>query len=185
MRNLINSTYITLDGVIEGPHLWPSIGDAGSQVSFGIQNDLLQSCDGVLMGRCTYESFAAAWSTRSGDSFSDRMNAMRKHVASSTLRAPSWNNTSVIDGDLVEAVRRMKAEPGKDIVQYGIGSVSFALMAHGLIDEFRLWIHPLILGAKGPRAPHFLDCVTTRFELVGARPLANGIVIATFKPHSG
>lgn len=91
----------------------------------------------------------------------------------------------MIDADLVETVRRMKAEPGKDIVQYGIGSVSFALMAHGLVDEFRLWIHPLILGAKGPRAPHFLDCVTTRFELAGARPLANGIVIATFKPHSG
>lgn len=78
-----------LDGVVEGPHLWPSIGDAGSQVSFEIQNDLLQSCDGVLMGRRTYESFAAAWPTRSGDSLSDRMNAMRKHVASSTLRAPT------------------------------------------------------------------------------------------------
>lgn len=71
MRKIINSTYITLDGAVEDPHLWPSLGDAGSEESFGIQMDLLNACDTILMGRRTYEIFASAWPTRSGDAMSD------------------------------------------------------------------------------------------------------------------
>jgi len=86
MREIINSTYITLDGAVEDPHLWPTLGEAAAEVSFEIQNDLLQACDALLMGRRTYESFAAVWPTRSGDSVSDRINAMKKYVASTTIR---------------------------------------------------------------------------------------------------
>ena len=181
MRRLINSTYVTLDGAIENPHLWPSLGDSASDVSFEIQYGLLVGCDAVLMGRRTYEAFAAAWPTRSGDPYSDRLNAMKKYVASSTLQDPKWNNTSVISKDLVGAVTRLKQEPGGTIVQYGIGQVSFTLLAHGLFDELRLWVHPLILGNGGPRLPHFRECPPAAFDLTESKTLPNGIAILTYR----
>ncbi len=180
MRRIVNSTYMTLDGAVENPHLWPSLGTQGSELSVGIQNKLLQECDAVLMGRKTYEAFAAVWPTRSGDSMSDRINSRRKYEVSSTLKSASWENTKVIGGDVVTEIAEMKRQPGKDIVQYGLGPVSFLLMENGLIDEFRLWVHPLILGRMGPKSPHFLDCAPARFELTGSRSLPNGIVILNY-----
>src|SRR5258708_18918649 len=142
MRKIINSTYITLDGAVENPHLWPSLGDSAKALSFDIQMELLNQCDAVLMGRRTYDVFAPAWSARSGNDMADRMNAIQKQVVSTTLRNPTWNNTQVIAADAVEKIRELKGRPGKDIVQYGLGQVSFALLEHGLVDEMRLWIHP-------------------------------------------
>jgi hypothetical protein len=85
MRKLINSTYISLDGVIEGPHLWPSLGRPGDERAGQIQEELALSCDAMLMGRRTYDGFAPVWQTRSGDPVSDHFNAMRKYVVSTTL----------------------------------------------------------------------------------------------------
>jgi dihydrofolate reductase len=180
MRKIINSTFITLDGAVENPHLWPTLGTAGAQVSFDIQNDLLQGCDLLLMGRRTYEAFAAVWPTRSGDSYSNRINAMPKLVASTTLRDPQWNNTTVIGDDLVDQLKRLKQQPGKDIVQYGLGRVSFTMMEHGLLDEIRLWVHPIILGRQGPTIPHFVECPPARLQLSGTRALPNGITISSY-----
>jgi len=181
MRKIINSTYMTLDGAVEDPHLWPSLGDAAKDVSFDIQMELLDACDVILMGRRTYESFAGAWPSRSGDRMSDSINAMRKEVVSTTLRDPSWNNTHVIDGDAVETIRALKSQPGKDIVQYGLGQLSFTMLEHGLLDEVRLWVHPIILGKNGPRTPHFLDCPPAQFELASSRALPSGTVILNYK----
>jgi dihydrofolate reductase len=181
MRKIINSTFITLDGAVENPHLWPSLGEAGSQASFDIQTELLSNCDAVLMGRRTYDSFAAAWPTRSGDPYSDRINAMRKYVVSTTLRKPTWNNTAVIAGNLVAEITRLKQQPGNDIVQYGIGQVSFTLLEHGLLDEIRLWVHPFILGRNGPKEPLFRDCVPTQLNLADSRTLPNGIAILNYE----
>ena len=86
MRNIINSTYVTLDGVIEGPHMWPSLGRPSDERAGQIQTDLLLSCDALLMGRRTYDGFAPIWPTRSGDPYSDHINAMPKHVVSTTLK---------------------------------------------------------------------------------------------------
>ncbi len=182
MRKIINSTYITLDGAVEDPHLWPSLGVEGAEESFDIQAELLNHCDAVLMGRRTYEGFVSVWPTRSGDVYSDRINAMEKFVVSSTLRNPTWNNTTVIARDLVAEVTRLKQQPGKDIVQYGIGQVSFMLLDHGLLDELRLWVHPLILGNKGPQVPHFRDCLPTQLNLVASRTLSKGIVLLRYHP---
>lgn len=181
MRKIINSTYITLDGAVEDPHLWPSLGDSAKAVSFDIQMELLDACDVILMGRRTYESFASAWPTRSGDRMSDGFNAMQKQVVSTTLRNPTWNNTHVIGADAVERIRALKKQSGKDIVQYGLGQVTFALLEHGLVDEVRLWVHPILLGKTGPQAPHFLNCPPAQFELVSSRALPNGIVIVNYK----
>ena len=98
MRKIINSTYISLDGVIEAPHLWPDT-EGSDPDGERIQTELLHSCDAVVMGRRTYEGFAPVWPTRSGDPYSDRINSMPKYVVSSTLKDPEWNNTTVIDGD--------------------------------------------------------------------------------------
>ena len=181
MRKIINSTYITVDGAVEGPHRWPSLGDAAKIESFGIQMDLLNACDVILMGRCTYETFSSAWPARSGDSMADRINAMRKRVVSTTLRNPPWNNTQVIGTDAIGKIRALKEQTGKDIVQYGLGQVSFTLLEHGLVDEVRLWVHPIILGKKGPQSPHFLNCPPAQFDLMSSRALPNGIVIMNYK----
>ena len=118
MSKIVNSTYISLDGVVENPHLWPALpagrGDTGDQ----IQVDLLQTSDAVVMGRRTYDGFAPVWPTRSGDPYSDRINTMPKYVVSSTLSDPEWANTTVIDGngDVTGEIRRLK-ESGQNLVQ--------------------------------------------------------------------
>ena len=144
MRKIINSTYISLDGVVELPHKWPTIERPNDGRGDQIQTDLLMACDAVLMGWRTYESFAPAWQSRSGDPLSDRMNAMSKYVVSTTLTDPDWANTTVISSDVVERVRELKTEPGQDIVQYGIGAVSTLLIKHGLLDEFAAVDPPVV-----------------------------------------
>src|SRR5918992_5686572 len=123
MRQLINSTYITLDGVVEGPHLWPALKRGTSAEHETIETDLIETCDIVVMGRRTYDVFAPAWSSRSGDRLSDRINTMRKLVVSTTLTDPEWNNTEVIASDVVERVHDLKGQHGGHIVQYGFGDV--------------------------------------------------------------
>ena len=182
MRKLINSTYITLDGVVEGPHLWPSLKRGTSNEGNTIQADLIETCDIVLMGRRTYEGFAPAWSSRSGDRVSDRINTMRKVVVSTTLTEPAWRNTEVIASDVVDRVRALKDEDGGHIVQYGFGDVSRLLLEHGLFDQLQLWIRPQLVGPSD--VSDFLSRPGTAatFDLVDTRVLSNGIVLATYTP---
>ena len=180
MRRIINSTYITLDGVIANPQTWPS-GRVSDEAGVTIQTELIQSCDALLMGRRTYEIFSAAWPSRSGDPISDRINSMKKYVVSSTLKTAAWNNTSIISGDPIDRITRLKQEPGQDIVQYGFGQLSFALMRHGLLDELRLWVHPFVLGRGGPEGLLYREAPTTMFNFVGSRSLKNGDVILTYQ----
>jgi dihydrofolate reductase len=181
MAKIINSTYITLDGVVEGPHLWPSLGRPGDERADQIQADLLLSCDVLLMGRRTYEGFAPVWPTRSGDPASDHINAMPKYVVSTTLTEPEWNNTRVIDGDVVARIRQLKEDSAKDIVQYGFGPVSRLLLEHGLLDELRLWFHPLILGRGAPSDLLFGPAPAVGFHLTDVTTLSNGIAILSYR----
>lgn len=179
MRRIINSTYISIDGVIENPQDWPSSRHEDDARGIQIQTDLLLGRDAVLMGRRTYEGFAQVWPTRS-DPYSEHINAMEKWVVSTTLTNPEWNNTSVIAEDVVDTIRARKEQPGKDIVQYGFGPVTRALLAHGLLDELRLWVHPFFVGRGGPQDLLFREGATTEMELVDATALASGIVILTY-----
>jgi dihydrofolate reductase len=181
MRKIINSTYISLDGVIEGPHLWPSLGRPSDERSGQIQTDLVLSCDALLMGRHTYDGFAPVWPTRSGDPVSDQFNAMAKYVVSTTLKDPEWNNTQVIAGDVAAEITRLKEAPGKNIVQYGFGAVSRLLLEHGLLDELRLWVHPLIVGAGRPSDLLFGAAPAVGFDLTDTTTLSNGIVILSYQ----
>ncbi|MGH7647216.1 MAG: dihydrofolate reductase family protein [Gemmatimonadaceae bacterium] len=180
MRKLINSTYITLDGVIKNPQDWPSLGsfsDAGTK----IQTELLHSCDAVLMGRETYVGFAAVWADRSGDPFTDHINAITKYVVSTTITDPRWATTTVIDRDPVGAVRALKERDGANIVQYGFGSIAHALMAAGLIDELRLWVHPFFVGADSAAEVISLPGSSGAFELDDVTRLDSGIVILSYQ----
>lgn len=179
MRKIVNSTYISLDGVIEAPHTWPPTGPEDPAATT-IQTELLLSCDVLIMGRRTYEGFAPVWPTRSGDPYSDRINAMRKYVVSSTLSDPEWHNTRVIAGDPIDEIRELKAEAGGDIVQYGFGRLSHALMEHGLLDELRLWVHPLFVGTHGPEGLIYRDGSAAAFELRDTTALKSGIVVLSY-----
>src|SRR5918993_4622901 len=148
MRQLINSTYITLDI--------------------------------VLMGRRTYDVFAPAWSSRSGDPYSDRINTMRKVVVSTTLTDPQWANTEVVAGDVVARVRDLKEEDGGHIVQYGFGDVSRLLLEHGLFDQFQLWIHPQLVGPSDASDLLYRPGTEATFDLVDSRALSNGIILVTY-----
>lgn len=181
MRNVINSTYVTLDGVIEGPHMWPSLGRPSDERAGQIQTDLLLSCDALLMGRRTYDGFAPIWPTRSGDPYSDHINAMPKHVVSTTLKDPEWKNTHVIGRDVVAEITRLKHADGGDIVQYGLGAVSRLLLEEGLLDELRLWVHPLILGHGSASDLLFGAAPAVGFHLTDTRTLSDGIVVLSYR----
>ena len=181
MRKIINSTYISLDGVVEQPHLWPTIDRPSDERGGQIQTELLLACEAILMGRRTYEGFAPVWQTRSGDPYSDRINTMPKYVVSTTLTDPDWANTTVISTGVVERVRELKSQPGQDIVQYGFGAVSTLLMKSGLLDELRLWIHPLFVGTGSTDDLLFPQGPPSQFELVDSTILESSMVILTYR----
>jgi dihydrofolate reductase len=181
MRKIINSTYISLDGVVEQPHRWPSIDRPSDARGDEIQTSLLMACDAVLMGRRTYESFAPVWQGRSGDPLSDRMNALPKYVVSTTLTDPEWANTTVISRDVAGRIRELKEEPGQDIVQYGFGAVSTLLLENGLLDELRLWIHPLFVGTGDTDDVLFPKGPPTQFVLTDSTILNGGTAILSYR----
>jgi dihydrofolate reductase len=128
----------------------------------------------------TYERFAKAWPQIEEGAYAERMNSLPKFVASTTLEEPLEWNATLIKGDVPEEVSRLKHQPGKDLVMYGSGELMHTLMGHGLIDEYRIWVHPLVLG-KGKRL--FRDDIgSSTLSLVDAKPLSSGVVILTYQP---
>jgi dihydrofolate reductase len=175
MRKIINSTYISIDGVIEGPHLWPSLGRPSDERADQIQTDLALSCDALLMGRHTYDGFAPVWPTRAGDPVSDQLNAMPKYVVSTTLKDPEWNNSTVIDGDVAEAVAELKRDVDGDILVNGSVQLVQTLMEHDLVDEYRLMVFPTILGAGKRLFGETSDAAALR--LVDAKPAGETLIL--------
>ncbi len=180
MRRIINTTYITLDGVVQDPHHWPSLGRPSDERATRIVTEQLLACDAVLMGRRTYDGFAPIWPTRSGDPYSDRINAMPKYVVSTTLEDPGWANTHVIAGDVVGALRALKESPGQDVIQYGFGPVSRLMLEHDLLDEVHLWVHPLILGRADGERP-FAGVRASSLALAEATALSDGQVVLSYR----
>ena len=179
MRKIINSIYVTLDGVIQDPQDWPALGSF-SDTGNTIQTDLLLGCDAVLMGRHTYDGFAPVWTSRSGDPYSDHMNAITKYVVSTTLTDPEWANTTVIDHDPIKVIRDLRQQQGADIVQYGFGLLAHALMAEGLLDELRLWVHPFFTGTGNAGELLYRAGSAGMFAHAGTTTLDSGIVVLTY-----
>ncbi|MDQ0093571.1 dihydrofolate reductase family protein [Paeniglutamicibacter psychrophenolicus] len=179
MRRIINSTYVTLDGIISNPQDWPALDDPDGEGT-GVQQELIDQCDAILLGKETYLSFAGVWRGQSGDPFTDRINAIPKHVVSTTLTQASWENSTIIGDDVPGAVAALKEEPGQDILTYGFGRLARMLMDHGLLDEIRLWIHPFFLG-PGPGSVFLHDqAPAARLLLRDSRAMANGTVIHSY-----
>lgn len=176
MRRIIVSTYATLDGVIESPGEWSL--DYFDEEAAKFASEQLFAADSLLLGRKTYQGFAEAWPSRTGD-FADRMNSMPKYVVSTTLEEPlEWNNSTLIAGDVAEEVTKLKQQPGQDILIYGTGRLAHTLLQHGLIDEHRLWVIPVIWGS-GERIFDGWDRAT--LDLVDTKVLPSGTVILSHK----
>jgi dihydrofolate reductase len=186
MRRIINSTYMSLDGVVQDPHLWTF--DYRDDAAQQFAHDQLFGCDALLMGRRTYEGFAGYWpGATDTDGSADRMNSLPKYVVSDSLTGPEWNNTTVISRAQFPArVRELKEQSGQDIVQYGYGPVTGTLLSGGLLDELRIWLHPLLVGGQKPDALlGGVDVDTTKFRLVDVRTYDSGLVILCLQPESG
>ncbi|RLP86749.1 MULTISPECIES: dihydrofolate reductase family protein [unclassified Micromonospora] len=182
MRKLINSTYITLDGVIENP-MWTA--PYFEEEAASLAGEQTNAADAMLMGRATYDGMSVAWPSMDENdptTGAAYFNNVKKYVASTTLTNPTWNNTEVLQGDLVEAVTKLKAQEGKDIIQYGYGSVTAQLVRAGLVDEVRFWIHPVLEG--GPSLTSPLTDFKASFELIDTRVHKNGVIIASYRPKT-
>jgi dihydrofolate reductase len=146
MGKLTVTCFITLDNVVEEPHLWS--GAFQSEDTGTYNQDVLMNADSMLLGRVTYDGFAAAWPSRSGDPFSEKFNAMPKYVASSSLERADWNNSTIVSGDLFDRVRALKQD--QNVLVWGSPSLVQSLMDEGLVDEYVLLVSPIVRG-KGIR----------------------------------
>ncbi|MGN9843296.1 dihydrofolate reductase family protein [Nonomuraea sp. H19] len=175
MRKIIESTFVTVDGVISSPQEWCSpYWDAEHSDYAG---KLLVSSDALLLGRVTYQSFAEVWPTRSGDAYTDRINSMPKYVASTTLKeAGAWNGT-LLQGDVATAVAELKRQPGEAILKFGTGELDRTLISNRLIDEFHFWTFPCVAGG-GDRLLDGLDL--THLDLLETTRFKSGIVVNTY-----
>jgi dihydrofolate reductase len=141
--------------------------------------DELMAADALLLGRVTYEGFAAAWPSREGE-FADKMNNMAKHVVSTTLKEAGWRNSRLIQSNVVEELRKLKTMGGADVLVAGNGKLVHTLMQHGLVDELRLMIFPVVLGS-GRKL--FIDGVDKiPMQLAEAKTVGDGVLTLVFHP---
>ncbi|HEY3036582.1 MAG TPA: dihydrofolate reductase family protein [Streptosporangiaceae bacterium] len=191
MGKLVVTEFISLDGIIEDPG-----GSEGSEHggwSFRhpapdgeqFKGDELRDSDVQLLGRVTYEGFAAAWPAMeeaTGD-YGKKMNAMPKVVVSTTLTEPTWNNTTIISGNVADEVARLKAQYDGDILVQGSATLVQTLAEHGLVDEYRLMVHPVVLGT-GKRL-FSGSAVGTDLQLAESRKVGPDVLLLVYRPASG
>lgn len=179
MRKLIVTEYVTLDGVMEEPGHWSF--QFWSEEAAKYKFDELFASDALLLGRVTYEGFAKAWpSMKDEQGFADRMNSMPKYVVSTTLSEGTWNNTQVIKENIVEEISRLKQQPGMDILVAGSAALLQTLMQHNLVDEYKLMVHPIVLGSGKRLFKDRADKLV--LQLVDTKVFSSGIVILTYRP---
>ena len=176
MRKLIESTLISLDGVIESPERWALFDEEAAQLSMRDLDDY----DAFIMGRVAYERLRAQWASVTGNPYIEKINAMPKYVASQSLTEVTWNAT-LLGPDIVGAVEELKGQPGKDLIKYGTSRLDGTLLRAHLIDELRLWIMPVVVGT-GQRLFEDIDTSSLHLQLADIRKLANDSVILTYLP---
>jgi dihydrofolate reductase len=186
MGRIVATEFVSLDGVMQAPgggeefeHAgWTFEIDRGEKGNkFKLEETL--SSEALLLGRVTYQGFAAAWPSMTGE-FADKFNSMPKYVVSSTLKEANWNNSTILSGDVREEVSKLKHDLGGDIVVHGSAELVQTLLEHDLVDELRLMIFPVVLG-KGKR---LFDDLTTKkpMRLVESRIVGDGIAILIYQP---
>ena len=186
MRKVIVSEYVTADGVMEDPGGGEKKGHGGWSFQFWTEEsakfkmDELRASDGLLLGRVTYNGFAAAWPTMQGTGeYGERMNSFPKYVVSTTLQTLEWNNSTLIKGNVAAEIGKLKQQPGQDLLVFGSGKLVEALIAHRLVDEYRLMIHPIVVGG-GQRL--FRDGIDKHvLKLVNTKSFSSGVVVLSYQ----
>lgn len=184
MRTLIVSEFMTLDGVVEAPGGEPTHPHSGWTIPYGVPElyafKLQETLEAgsLLLGRVTYQGFSEAWPARDGE-FADKMNAMPKHVVTTTLRELGWNAT-VLTGDVPTAVAGLKATDGGPILVAGSATLARALLAHGLVDELRLMVFPVLVGGGLRFFPEERAKIT--LELTDLVRYSSGVLLQVYRP---
>jgi dihydrofolate reductase len=176
MRKIVETTFVSLDGVITSPENW--VARYWDDEFDKYAHDLLLAADALLLGRETYEGFVQSWSTRTGV-YAERINSLPKFVASKTLSEPLEWNATLIQGDVGEEVARLKDQPGENILKFGTGELDRTLIEQNLVDKFHLWMHPVAVGG-GQRIFDGFD--TTHMTLVETTRFDSGVVVLVYAP---
>jgi dihydrofolate reductase len=186
MGRIVVTEFVSLDGVIEAPGGGEDFRHAGwsFEIERGDEGDKFKldetmSSEALLLGRVTYEGFAAAWPSRDGE-FADKFNTMPKYVVSSTLDEPEWNNSTVLKGDVAEEVAKLRQEQDGDIVVHGSARLVQALIEHDLVDELRLMMFPVVLGSGKRLFGETGD--KKRLQLVDSKVVGDGVTILVYRP---
>jgi dihydrofolate reductase len=186
MGRIVVTEFVSLDGVVEDPGGSEDFKYGGWSFAFsrGDEGDKFKldealEADALLLGRVTYEGFAAAWPSRDGE-FADKFNNMPKYVVSSTLENAEWNNSTVLKGDLAEEVSKVRDSAGGDIVVHGSPRLVQALLEHDLVDELRLMVFPVVLGAGKRLFGETSDKLPLR--LTRSQTVGDGVTILVYEP---
>jgi len=176
MRKVIQSTLISLDGVVDDVSSWgQKYFDAAWWRS---ATQALEACDALLLGRNTYEMLAAR-SQSVDNAYTRQINGIRKYVFSSTLKNADWRNSVLVRGEVAAEVAKLKREDGKDIMSYGHGPLGQTLLEHNLLDEIHFAFHPVLVG-RGKVA--LRDNLRAELKLIESKTLANGVVVVRYEP---
>ena len=176
MRQVVVTEFLSLDGVMEEP-AWsaPYWNDDIAKFK-GSEQD---TSDTLLLGRVTYQGFAAAW-PQSTDEGADYMNNVGKYVVSTTLDKVEWNNSTLIKDNIVEELTQLKQQDGQDILVYGSATLVQTLIGHDLVDRYRLLVYPVVVG-KGKRL--FKEGTTTTLKLLESQSFSSGVVALVYEPE--
>jgi dihydrofolate reductase len=185
MGRIVVTEFVSLDGVIEAPGGGEEYRHGGwsFEIDRGPEGDKFKlnetlATEALLLGRVTYEGFAAAWPTMQGE-FADKFNGMPKYVVSSTLKQPEWNNTTVLRGDLVEEVSRVRDSSAGNVAVHGSSQLVQALLEHDLVDELRLMVYPVLLGSGKRLFGETSD--KKRVRLTDTQQVGDGVVIHIYE----
>lgn len=178
MRKIVNSTFVSLDGVVNHMDRWHF--DFIDDELEALALEQIRTSDALLLGRNTYEIYASAWPGRDGE-LADRINAIAKYVVSTTMQTADWTNTTIIGRDLVGAVAELKHADGANILMQGYGPVAKTLMRNRMLDELCLWIHPVLAGAGTTEDMIWGEDVHARLTLDDVKTFASGIVVLTYR----
>jgi dihydrofolate reductase len=178
MSKIVVTEFLSLDGIMGEPQTWsfPYWGDDIGEFKLG---ELFAS-SAHLLGRVTYDGFAAAWPDRTDEAgFADRMNNLPKYVVSTTLENPTWKNTHVIKDNIVEEITRLKQQPGEDSLVAGSATLIQTLIKNDLVDEYHLLVYPIVLG-EGKRLFH--DGTDAKLKLIESKTFNSGVTAMIYQP---
>jgi dihydrofolate reductase len=185
MRKVVVSEYMSLDGVIEDPGGAEKFKHGGWTIPYWSDEiakfkfDELFASDALLLGRVTYEGFAAAWPSMTDEAgYADRMNSFPKYVVSTTLDKAGWNNSRLIKQNIAQEIAKLKQESGQDILVFGSGMLAQTLLQHNLVDQYNLLVYPVVLGS-GKRL--FGDATNAGLKLVDAKAFGSGVALLIYQ----